>query len=515
MGVEVTVDIPEPHPGQQRVLDRTDRHLILRCGRRYGKSVVGLIETEETGILPNRLIGWFTPEFQYLEPVWSALQRDLAPLIVRCNEAKHIIELRTGTRIDCWCLNNNPNAGRGRDYDLAVVDEAGLIPGLRYWMQSSLEPTLIARRGRILALGTSNSVSPDFDDLYDDASAGHLKDWGAMTATTFDNPTLPADELAKVEANRGEWPDWLWKREYLAIPPDSASGFFSRAIINKHTEAHACDPFRGDLVIDADSDTERAMVIEKRRLDKIRWVDDPRGPLRLWFDPTETGGRPVQSAAWCFGIDIGAGVGAANSVASAGDADTGIKWAEYASPGVTPERFAWTVAAMGLWFGGRTREALVQWEVNGVGEVFGREIQRLRYPRLAIQNRHATDIGQTKVSYGWRSTPQAKETLLSEYRGALARASIINPSKAALAECLTYGYDRGGRLASLGRRDDAMDEEARVPHGDRVIADALLWDAMKVVPLAVAEPLGPTPGGIWERIKKSEKSHGKRQKLVY
>lgn len=498
----------------------------MRCGRRWGKSTFGEIATGDActiGKVARRRIGWFTPRFQYLQPVWQNLNQYLAPIIVRSNDSKHIIETVFGTIIECWCLDTNPNAGRGRDYDLAIVDEAGLVPHLRYWMQSALEPTLIARGGRILMLSTSNSIGPDFDDLYEAAERGDMIGWSCATATTFDNPSLPADELALVMAKKIEWPEWLWNREYLGIPPDNASGFFSRKLI-KALRVKATEPTRrGSLVCDAETETARSMILQKKQVDKIRWRDDPGGPWRLWWDLE---GRPPQHWAWCFGIDLGAGVGAANSVIAAGDAFTRTKWAEYVNPGVTPEELAWQAAAAGLWFGGShtraqltgvaPKRALIQFEINGVGEVFSRWLIRYGYGALCDHLVEPGDIeGATPSDYGWRNSPQSKQTMLAEYRGALATGGYTNPSDAALMECLTYNYNRSGLLVSVNEAADIEVEEARVPHGDRVIADGLLLDAWKRVYVPDPEPELPPRGGIHDRIRQAEEDKRRAKKLVY
>lgn len=489
--------------------------------------MAGVIETVETvlrGMESGRAVrvGWFTPKHQYLLPVWDCLVDCFHPVISRKNESKHLIEVIGGSQVECWCLDTNPNAGRGRDYDLVVVDEAGLINRLKYWLQSSIEPTMLMRSGRILVLGTPN-LSADFDRLYEDASAGLISGWCALRAPTFDNPLLPESELRQIEERRNEWPSWLWRREYLAIPADTASGFFARSLIDEHRRRHASAPAcRGQIIFLAETDNARRVGISQRRRDLVKWSDDPSGSWRLWMLPDEIESliSDVHArASWCMGVDLGAGVGASNSVVSVGDAFTGRKVAEYASSGVTPERMALMVASAGIWFGGSENPAMVLWEVNGPGEVFGREILRLGYPSLCRALSNPADVYpyEWNSEFGWRSSNQSKETLLSEYRSALATGRFVNPSEAALSECLTYCYGRNGRLISVRGHDDpeSMAESARIPHGDRVIADALCWEAMRqVAPVAPPSP-EPVRDGIWSRIMDREREMRMKRRLVY
>lgn len=515
MIIKVALDLQAPHAGQRVVMDCATRHRVLRCGRRWGKSTYGSIEVaHDAALLPNRFLGFFTPKMMYLAEVWRDLRHRLKPLVRRANDSNHRIELINGSVIEAWTLENNPEAGRSRKYHKVVVDEAGLIPGFKRWWDACLEATLIDFAGRALILGTPHTAGPDFDDLYDRAETGADPDWKAFRARTFDNDYLPRSELAKILAKRKEMPEWLWLQEYEAIPADGANGFFARSLIRSHKEAHACDPIRrGDLRVDAATDTDLAMVIEKRQVDRIRWVDDPAGPWRLWTDLD--GKRPPQDAAWCQGIDIGAGVGAANSVISVGDANTGHKWAEYVNAGVTPERLAPIAAAAGIWFGGRRRQTLTQFEVNGAGEVFIRTLLKLRYPSILGHSIEPGDLDGNPSDYGWRSSEQAKQTMLADYRGALAHGKFRNPSEEALNECFTYRYNKAGRLVSVADDANTMDE-ARVPHGDRVISDGLLWDAMKRIPMLKAEqPLPPDRDSLGYRILAAERAKRQRKRLAY
>jgi hypothetical protein len=512
---ERQVRIRGPHAGQELIIDSTARHRVVRCGRRFGKSTLGeILMCREAGKDDRRYIGLFTPRYKLLDEIWMQLRTRLSPIIVRANDADKRIELLNGTVIEGWTLENNPEAGRSRRYHLAVIDEASLIPGLRRWWDACLEPTLIDFAGRALMLGTPHSIGPDFDEFFDRAASGMDLDWKSFTASTFDNPTLPRVELERILRRRGEMPEWLWLREYMAIPPDSASGFFPRSLIKQHQAAYGVAPeVRGWIHPGFGDATSTDIILETRKAQSIRFRPDPRGPWRMWFDPRDE--RPRQDISWCMGIDIGAGVGAANTVISVGDASTGVKWAEYSAPGVVPEQAAVDAAAAGIWFGGRHKSAMIQFEINGPGEVFARRLIRLKYPRIANHMTEPGDIQDASPSdFGWRSSAQTKETLLSEYRGALHAGKFTNPSIDALSECLTYSYDRSGRLVSVGAAEDSMDD-ARVPHGDRVIADALLHNAMSMVPPVNAKQPDPPKDTLGWRMVQAQRAREAENRLTY
>jgi hypothetical protein len=468
-------------------------------------------------------IGWFIPESKYAAETWREIVMLLGGAIKHQNASEHRIELINGAVIEVWTMKHNKDAGRSRQYDLVVVDEGGLLMGLKNWMDLVATPTLIDRKGRMLLLSTPNVIGPDFDDIFDMALSGEDKAWGAYTASTFDNPHLPVDELDRIRQIIKRLPEWIAKQEYWAIPAPQAGGFFNRHMIRQLIK-NAPEPVRqGTLLVDgkgldrfAQHDIDLIIRAGKREL--VSWVDDETGPWTLWIDEPD----PDQSI--CMGIDIGAGVGAANSVISAGDSVTRNKVAEFASPGITPERLAAAAAIAGLWFGGGRRRtarfhdaniyypgAIIHFEINGPGEVFSREMMRLKYPNLVYEQDHPGDVSTKDPSkVGWRSSPQAKETLLSAYRAALETGRITNPSTAALSECLTFRYTKTGKLESVKEQVDPADEIARMPHGDRTIADALLWDCFIRNPSPVHIEIPPPTGSPASRIRRKRAQEGRR-----
>jgi hypothetical protein len=278
----------------------------------------------------------------------------------------------------------------------------------------------------------------------------------------------------------------------MAIPCDAASGFFPRSLV-REMRVYATDPiWQGQIDIPASE--RRDILITRQARDAVRFADDPgRGPWSLWFDPLD--GPPDAEHGYVMGCDIGAGVGSSNTTFSVCDVDTGQKLAEFASPRVGAEDAARLACIAGLWFGGRFNGAARMCpEVNGgQGQAFAKMLLDLRYPSI-FSMRQASDrfaqrgFADPKSSdeIGFMSTGTTREALLTDYRAALKCGDFRNPSDPALAELLTYSYDRRGRIVSVRREaDDPTADLARMPHGDRVIADALAWHA--------ASHASPTP----------------------
>ena len=503
---------PRPHKGQVPILADPARFKVLRCGRRFGKSATGIIQTLEEftrerdwGLRWGPRVGWFTPLDRYTTPVFEELRERLGPMVQSANANTKTLGFGRGGVIECWTMHNNPEAGRSRKYDLVVIDEAGLIPGLRKWFDTCLRPTLMDMRGRMLMLGTPHAISPDFNDFYDDAERGK-EGWKAFQTATFDNPHIPEDEKAAIMAARETMPEWLWKQEYLGIPADTSAGIFGREMIRSYiTENARPETWRGRIGLDADDEWKLTAICHARKLDAIYAFEDSRGAWRTWGDPDE----PRQGQV-VIGVDLSAGVGSSNTTMSACLPDIGRKFAEFASPGVTPEEAARLAVLAGYYFGGE-QPAWIWFQANGGGgEQFARELLRLRYPR--VRNREDARWKNTTTDerkLGWWSTDTGKESLILDYAQALKSRRFFNPSESALRECLTYIYQRG-KVVSVNSASDGLDELAGAPHGDRVIADALAWNTMRWCPKTDPAPERKPPrGSMGERIAQESKRKGR------
>ena len=111
MPKEIRLQLPALHPAQQQVISQAKRFNVLDCGRRWGKTVLGM----DRLILPalrGSPVAWFAPNYRFLSEVWRTLQTILQQVIVRTNQQDRRLELHGGGRIDMWSLDS-PDAGRG------------------------------------------------------------------------------------------------------------------------------------------------------------------------------------------------------------------------------------------------------------------------------------------------------------------------------------------------------------------------------------------------------------------
>jgi len=521
----VLLTVPQPHNGQVPIARDKTQHRTLRCGRRFGKSSFGIIETigdfkygiRGVAVTPRYMVGWFAPEYKYLDEIWRELKTRLTPITISCDDSKHRMVLSNGSVVEGWSLLNNPDAGRSRKYHKIIVDEAGLIPNLRRWWDAAAEATLLDFNGRALLMGTPNPIGPDFDSFAEQAEQGD-KSWKLHTGATFTNNYLHPTAIERIRAKRNHMPEWLWLQEYMGVPCEAASGFFGKAMLKEHAIQHAREPYwMGN--IDIRNVVDRDYSIENRQIGQIKMYPDPgRGQWSLWCDLIAD--RPDQSCDYVIGIDIGAGVGSSNTVMSVFCIDTGRKVAEFASPMVGSETAARLAAIAGLWFGGRFGAACLCPEVNGgQGESFTKGLMDLQYPRIFRRRytgaRKDHNLTTTELGIGFLSSSKSRHAALEAYRGALASGAFINPSPAALREAATYAYDRTGKVVPFRMDEDPGADNARMPHGDRVIADMLAWHAFSHNPDApIPEEPKDHPDSFAarkaERLKKQTKPKGFR-----
>ena len=216
---EITVELDILHPGQERLKASPARYRVAMFGRRWGKNVLGQDEAADVA-LDGGSVAWIEPSYKSLLEAWREIVTRLQPITKRISEQDKRIELITGGVVEAWSADT-PDAGRGRAYDLLIINEAGIIRDLRTLWEQALRPTLTDRQGRALFLGTPKGRTHDFSRLH--AEAGSREGWAAFRGPTSENPHIPSEEL---EAARRELPAAVYAQEYEGIPSDDGANPF-------------------------------------------------------------------------------------------------------------------------------------------------------------------------------------------------------------------------------------------------------------------------------------------------
>ena len=92
---QIELVLPILHEGQQRIVDEASRFNVLACGRRFGKTMLGVDLLVDKAI-DGGMVGWFSPTYRMLNEVWKAIHETTRPLHSRVSLQEHRIELITG-----------------------------------------------------------------------------------------------------------------------------------------------------------------------------------------------------------------------------------------------------------------------------------------------------------------------------------------------------------------------------------------------------------------------------------
>lgn len=220
---QITIDAPCPHKNQQRVLEQAVRFNCLCCGRRWGKTVIGMDRVVDA-VINRRVVGWFAPTYKLMGDAWRSLEEQLDPIIERKDFSDKRMEFIGGGRLECWSLDN-PDAGRSRAYHRVIVDEAATVKDLERAWQQAIRPTLSDYRGDAWFLSTPKGVASYFHTIFKRGQDPTRESWRSWQMPTVSNPWIAADEIADA---REDLTDLAFAQEYLAQFVSWAGSVFRR-----------------------------------------------------------------------------------------------------------------------------------------------------------------------------------------------------------------------------------------------------------------------------------------------
>jgi len=224
----VKIILPTLHSGQVDIFKQRTRANIVRCGRRWGKTK--LLETIACNSAAfGESVGIFAPEYRQLQEPWDHIKEILQPIIISSSRSEGTIKVRSANgkqgKVDFWILNDNELAGRGREYNKTLVDEAAFTKSpqmLDIW-RKSIKPTMLTTKGTSWVFSTPNGI--DAENFFYEACNNPEMGFTEFHAPTSTNPYVPADELEKERLVNHPL---VFKQEFLAEFVDwSGVAFFS------------------------------------------------------------------------------------------------------------------------------------------------------------------------------------------------------------------------------------------------------------------------------------------------
>jgi hypothetical protein len=206
---EITVRLRRPHEQQQKFIDSKAKRIIIRAGRRGGKTVGAAIKAIMEFLEGKRIL-YAAPTSEQTDRFWFEVNRALgdavAAGIYKRNETERYIE-RPGTlnRIKAktaW----NANTLRGDYGDLIIFEEWQLMAedawedvGAPMLLDNNGDAVFIYTPPSLKSTGISRARDPRhaakmFKSAQDDKSGR----WEAFHFTSHDNPYLSREGLAEI-----------------------------------------------------------------------------------------------------------------------------------------------------------------------------------------------------------------------------------------------------------------------------------------------------------------------------
>jgi hypothetical protein len=240
---DVRLVLPRLHAAQRIVTSEARRFNVVDCGRRFGKTVLG-IDREVHPALAGYPVGWFAPTYKMLADAWRQMRAVLLPVTAASDATEHRIELVTGGVVEMWSLTD-PNSARGRKYKRVVVDEAATVARLEEAWTAVIRPTLTDYRGDAYFLSTPKGLNY-FYTLFEWGVDPCREEWAAWKMPTSANPFISPDEI---EAARSELPAETFEQEYLAEFKQNAGAVFRNVDACLTAEPTSPDAHRGHLTV--------------------------------------------------------------------------------------------------------------------------------------------------------------------------------------------------------------------------------------------------------------------------
>jgi hypothetical protein len=220
VSVQEEIKLPFLHRMQEMVRSQGRRFNVVNCGRRWGKTILGLDLLYEHAF-NGYPVAWFAPTYKLLLEPWTEAVSVLSPLIEKANQTDRQIILENGGKLDFWTLEDK-DAGRGRMYRRAIIDEASKARYLEEAWDKAIRPTLADYKGDAWFLSTPRGRD-FFWKCHTFGSDPTKPQWRSWTLPTSANPYIDPEEI---EAAREQLPERVFQQEFLAEFLEDAGGVF-------------------------------------------------------------------------------------------------------------------------------------------------------------------------------------------------------------------------------------------------------------------------------------------------
>lgn len=207
------ITIPKPLSNQKPILDSAARFKIVRAGRRFGKSRLGLRASIlghgpmtdypnehnvrrplRRGVIDGGTIAWIAPTYTQARAIWveEIVPRFAGKNHCRLNEAQKTLTVGAGRLL--LRSAESIDSIRGLKLD-GVVNDEGAFFNLEYALHRVIRPALIDRNGWSLTVSSTN-IGSYFNRLIGEIERGERgPEWETWRGYTRDNPRLSPEEI--------------------------------------------------------------------------------------------------------------------------------------------------------------------------------------------------------------------------------------------------------------------------------------------------------------------------------
>jgi hypothetical protein len=267
------------HPAQEEVWSSPARFRVVACGRRFGKTHLGVLEVIHHGLtVEGGVIWWVAPVHEQTDIAFRMFLEAVPPELIEVNLTKKLVIFKsTGTRLHFKSADRDKNL-RGEGLTFIVVDEGAFIKEGTWY--GALRPSLSDRKGAALLIGTFDG---DENYFYQEWEQGQNDPTGEYESWRFPTAANPYIDPAEIEAAKRRLPKAEFEQEYMANPLSRVGAVFDGEDVQVAIELgrnityvpRTFDTYAG---LDWGFANPTALeVCEQTPDDYVRWVQE-----RLW-----------------------------------------------------------------------------------------------------------------------------------------------------------------------------------------------------------------------------------------
>lgn len=183
---------------QRKIFLSPARFRVISAGRRFGKTILGIIESQHGAQSNTKQLIWYVaPTYKMAKDlVWEDLKESIPPHMIKSkNETELSITLHGYNSKIVLKGADNPDSLRGKGLDGVIFDEAADIDPDTWF--KVIYPALTDKQGWALFIGTPKGYNW-FYDLF--LFAQKTKDWEAFSFTTAEGGNVDESELEYAKA---------------------------------------------------------------------------------------------------------------------------------------------------------------------------------------------------------------------------------------------------------------------------------------------------------------------------